>query len=321
MRILLLTHAFNGLAQRLFVDLRAAGHSVSVELDISDAVTEEAVALFDPDVVLAPFLKRAVPESVWSQRLTLVVHPGPPGDRGPSALDHAVLEGAADWGVTVLQAVADFDAGPVWGWQPCTLRPGATKGSLYRHEVTQAAAQAVQVALARVQPGSAQPLPVELSPRHGPERGWRPLVTRADRAVDWARHDAAEVLRRVRSADGFPGVAGALFEQPCTLFDAHAASAELTARTVAAAPGTVLARRGPALLVRCAAGAVWVGHVRRDGALKRPAIDAFAQAADVPECPRPCSATAMNGTNCSTANAARLAPRWAGSTSTSTTAR
>ena len=43
MRILLLTHAFNRLAQRLFVELRDAGHEVTVELDIADGVTEEAV--------------------------------------------------------------------------------------------------------------------------------------------------------------------------------------------------------------------------------------------------------------------------------------
>jgi putative two-component system hydrogenase maturation factor HypX/HoxX len=48
MKILLLTHAFNSLAQRLFVELRAAGHEVSVELDIADSVTEEAVALWRP---------------------------------------------------------------------------------------------------------------------------------------------------------------------------------------------------------------------------------------------------------------------------------
>ena len=54
MRILLLTHSFNSLSQRLFGLLRAQGHEVSVELDIADSVTEEAVALFRPDVVLAP---------------------------------------------------------------------------------------------------------------------------------------------------------------------------------------------------------------------------------------------------------------------------
>jgi len=291
MKILLLTHAFNSLAQRLFVELRAAGHAVSVELDIADSVTEEAVALWQPDVVLAPFLKRAIPERVWRRHLCLVVHPGPPGDRGPSALDHAVLEGVTDWGVTVLQAAADFDAGTVWAWQPCTLRAGATKASLYRHEVVRAASLAVHAALSRVQPGSGSPEPadVELQPLPAP-RGWRPLVKAADRAVDATLHDAAELLRRVRSADGFPGAAGRLFGHDCKLFDVHEASAEVTARAAAAAPGNVVARRGPALLLRCAQGAVWVGHVRRglnaDGtpALKLAATLAFeAEAAGLPE--------------------------------------
>ena len=286
MRILLLTHAFNGLAQRLFVELRAAGHGVSVELDIADAVTEDAVHRFDPDVVLAPFLKRAIPASVWQQRPCLVVHPGPPGDRGPSALDHAVLEGARDWGVTVLQAGAEFDAGAVWAWQPCTLREGATKASLYRHEVVRAATLAVQAALARWQPGGPAPWPAE--------RGWRPLVRAADRALDWARHDAAQALRRIRSADGFPGAAGSLFGVPCKLFDAHAASAAAEAEAATAAPGQVLAPRGPSLLVRAARGALWIGHVRRgeaaDGVapLKLAATAAFAaEAAALPEWPVP----------------------------------
>jgi putative two-component system hydrogenase maturation factor HypX/HoxX len=188
--------------------------------------------------------------------------------------------------VTVLQAAAEFDAGTVWAWQPCTLRAGATKASLYRHEVVQAASLAVQAALARLQPGAPDPAPALLPPLPRP-RGWKALVTRAERAVDPIRHDAAELLRRVRSADGFPGAAGTLFGQPCKLFDAHAASAAVEARSAAAPPGTVLARRGPALLLRCAAGAVWIGHVRRGeagDALKLPASEAFAaEAAALPE--------------------------------------
>ncbi len=317
MRILLLIHAFNGLAQRLFVELRAQGHAVSVEFDIADTVTEEAVQRFDPDLVLAPFLQRAIPESVWSRRLCLVVHPGPPGDRGPSALDHAVLEGLRDWGVTVLQATGDFDAGPVWAWQPCTLRDDATKSGLYRHEVVQAASQAVHAALARWRPGCTGPAPVlpstlpattlsDRTPARAaqlpstapapwpPGRGWRPLVKAAQRAVDWSRDDAAEAWRRIRSADGSPGVRSRLFGQPCRLFDAHAVSDAVKCRCDPAAPGAVLARRGPALLVRCARGALWIGHVRRGdpvsgvAPLKLAATTAFAEeAAALPEWPAP----------------------------------
>jgi putative two-component system hydrogenase maturation factor HypX/HoxX len=76
MKILLLTHAFNGLAQRLYVELDERGHTLSVEFDINDAVTREAVDLFQPDLVIAPFLKRAIPGDVWRRVPCLVVHPG-----------------------------------------------------------------------------------------------------------------------------------------------------------------------------------------------------------------------------------------------------
>jgi len=294
LRILLLCHAFNSLAQRLFVELRAAGHQVSVELDIADAVTEEAVALADPDLVIAPFLKRRIPEPVWSTRVCLVVHPGPPGDRGPSALDWALLQGRREGGVTVLQATGDFDAGPVWAWQPLRLRDGATKASVYRHEVVQAALVATLAALRRFVPGATAPGPAPAGPAAPPANGWQPLVSRAQRCIDWATQDSATVLRLVRSADGAPGASATLWGQPCKLFDAHAASQAVTQRAQPAAPGTVLARRGPAVLVRCADGAVWIGQVRRDaaadgrGALKLAATLAFAdEAAALPDWPVP----------------------------------
>lgn len=94
MRIQLGAHGFNGPTQRLHAELRADGHEVSFEYDIAASVTEEASALWRPDVPIAPFMKRRIPESVWSRRPCLVVHPGPPGDRGPAALDWAVLDGA-----------------------------------------------------------------------------------------------------------------------------------------------------------------------------------------------------------------------------------
>ena len=114
MRILLISHSFNGLTQRLYCELVTRGHEISIEFDIADAVSEEAVALFRPDLIIAPFLKRAIPESIWSRYCCLIVHPGPIGDRGPSALDWAIQGGAREWGVTVLQAEAEMDAGPVW---------------------------------------------------------------------------------------------------------------------------------------------------------------------------------------------------------------
>ena len=309
MKILLLTHLFNSLAQRVFVELRAWGHEVTVEFDIADAVTEEAVALARPDLVLAPFLKRRIPESVWRRVPCLVVHPGPPGDGGPSALDHAILEGEREWGVTVLQATGELDAGPVWGWAAFAMRE-VSKGDLYRREVVDAALRAVRESLTRWRPAATGPEPAPPLPaRLG---RWQPLVRADERAVDWARDDAETARRKIRSADGSPGVIGMLFGQRCRLFDAHPASAAALCAASAGAPGApgdALARRGPALLVRTHDGGLWIGHVRRDPAdparpaFKLAATRAFAaEAAALPELAVPLERDRAEGSDASDAS-------------------
>lgn len=151
MRILFLTHAFNSLTQRLYSELTARGHLVAIEFDIADSVAEEAVALFKPDLIVAPYLRRAIPESVWRKHTCLIVHPGIVGDRGPAALDWAIQSGEAEWGVTVLQAEAEMDAGPIWAAETFPLR-AAKKSSVYRNEVTEAATRAVLKAVENFQP-------------------------------------------------------------------------------------------------------------------------------------------------------------------------
>ncbi len=280
MRILFITRSFNGLAQRLFLELTARGHEVSIELDISAAVAEEAVALWQPALVIAPFMQRAIPNSVWQAVPCLVVHPGPPGDRGPSSLDWAIAEGRTDWGVTVLQAVAEMDAGPVWAHEPIALR-AAPKSSVYRREVSEAAVRAVLSAVQRAERGDG---PLDPQPAAGAGLGWRPLMAQGDRRIDWQRDDMAAVLRKIHAGDGSPGVDDELFGRACRLFDAHAQP--MAARH---APGTLIARHQQALLRATQDGAVWIGHVRfvdEPGRFKLPAALAFAdEAASLPAWP------------------------------------
>jgi putative two-component system hydrogenase maturation factor HypX/HoxX len=238
----------------------------------------------------------------------LVVHPGIPGDRGPSALDWAIHRGDAQWGVTVLQAVEDMDAGEVWAWEPFAVRPGATKSSLYRREVTHAAVVTVLPALQRFSPGSLTPkaagfLDKTYTTTIKPGT-WNPLMRQTDRRINWPTDTTQTVLQKIAAADGSPGVLDTLFDHPCRLFDAHLASAEVAAAFSGHEPGTVLARRGPALLRRTVDGAIWIGHVRKEedatpaqtaptqtpgsGVLKLAATRVFAaQAVALPELPVP----------------------------------
>ena len=279
MRILLLTHAFNSLTQRLGAELQKRGHEISIEFDIADSVAEEAVALFRPDLIVAPYLRRAIPESIWKHTVCLIVHPGIVGDRGPSALDWALQTGEAEWGVTVLQAEAEMDAGPVWASAVFPLR-AAKKSSVYRNEVTQAAMQAVLQAIERFAGGGYRPTPLAA---HGDARGrLRPLMRQADRAIDWQRNDTATVLHKINAADGFPGVADSLFGQACHIYDAWPEA--VLRGTADAKPGELIARRETAVLRRTIDAAVWIGHVKRADSIKLPATLAFAvESAALPE--------------------------------------
>jgi len=268
MRILFLTHSFNSLSQRLFVELRRLGHEISIEFDINDRVTEEAVALCRPDLVIAPFLKRAIPESVWRQTLCWIVHPGPVGDRGPAALDWAIEEDAAQWGVTVLQADAQMDAGDVWASAGFPMRAGS-KSSLYRREVADAAVRAVTLALERLQDPDFRPAALPENP-DGSRGRWRPAIKAAQRRIDWGNDSAAGVLRRLRAADGFPGVRDEILGLPVRLFNAWPES------SLRGEPGAVIATRDGAICRATRDAAVWITHLRGIGSgqgdLKLPAV-------------------------------------------------
>lgn len=273
MRILFLVHGFNSLSQRLYVELLERGHELSVEIDINEATTAEAVELFEPELILAPFLKRAIPSSVWSRHVCMVVHPGPPGDRGPAALDWAVLDGAREWGVTVLQAEAQLDAGPVWASARFTPR-AVRKSSLYREEVTEAAVLTVLEAIWRFESLDRMRLPASVAADSG---GWRPAVRQTERRIDWSLDSTETVLRKIHASDGYPGVADSLFGQSFRLFDVR------PDRQLGGAPGELLARRHSSVARATRDGAVWIGQLQAmipgTTTFKQAATDALGEAA------------------------------------------
>ena len=283
LRILFLTHAFNSLTQRLYIELQQQGHEVSVEFDINDIVAAEAVNLYQPDLIIAPFLKRAIPESIWDKTTCLIVHPGIAGDRGPSALDWAILNNETLWGVTVLQANKEMDAGDIWTTQAFMTRH-TSKASLYRNEVTEAAAIAVLKAVALFEKGNFIPQPLDYSNTENSTIAGKkllkikgqlqPLMTQNERKIHWYEDTTNIVLRKIRSADGFPGVLDDIFGREYYLYDAH------EEQQLSGKPGELIARCGGAICRATIDGAVWIGHLRDKQAehpFKLPATRLLAQ--------------------------------------------
>ncbi|MGO4699747.1 enoyl-CoA hydratase-related protein [Dyella sp. 2RAB6] len=251
MRILFLSTKHNGLSQRAQVELEELGHHLDIAEVASGAQMEAAAQRFRPDLILAPMLKSAIPASVWQRCTCLIVHPGIPGDRGPSALDWALLEGALQWGVTVLEARDEMDGGPVWAHREFPLR-AASKSAIYRRETTDAAMAAIREALERCQRGQRPPFGERIETR-GRER---PPCRQSDRQLGWDA-PAEQLLRHIRSADSAPGLQATLAGVKVRLFGAQL-EAKLRGK-----PGQLLGRRDDALCVACADGALWISHVRR----------------------------------------------------------
>ena len=283
MQILFLVSAHNSLSQRALIALTELGHDVAVAVVDSAPSMEAAVRVHAPDLIVCPFLKTLIPESIWERHCCLIVHPGPRGDRGPSSLDWAIELDKREWGVTVLQANGEVDAGEVWATSTFTMRPAA-KSSLYRHEVRAAAVEAVLDAVDRiVLVGAARSASAHVaSPAARP---CLPLMTQQARAIDWTSDRTERVLRKIRAGDGSPGVLDTIDGKHFHLFGAH------PERTLGGWPGELLAQRNGAICRATVDGAVWITHLKRQGSqnerhFKLPAARALARAGlelDVPE--------------------------------------
>lgn len=297
MRVLLLCSSFNGLSQRVWTELTGAGHEVTVQAmaDAGDGLDNDerirrAVATSDPDIILCPFLKERVPDDVWSARRTIIIHPGPKGDRGPSSLDWAITEAAPQWGVTALQAVAEMDAGPIWASRTFPMpTESPRKSALYNGPVADAAVELVREVMTKAADSSFVPEPLDYD-RPDVFGRLRPTMRQADRRFDWS-DSTAEILRRIRAADGSPGVRTTLAGLEVSVFDAHPGTAS------PGEPGTIALRRHGAVLVRTGDGAIWIGHARVVNGepgkrIKLPATMVLGdRIADVPESLGPLNAT------------------------------
>ncbi|MFI6084584.1 hydrogenase maturation protein [Streptomyces sp. NPDC051217] len=276
MDILLVASAFNSLTQRVFAELGDRGHSVGVELALGDEPLREAVRRTAPDLVIAPMLKTAIPADIWSAHVCLIVHPGPVGDRGPSSLDWALHTGAAEWGVTVLQASAEMDGGDVWASVRCDVPAAIGKSDLYRNEVSDAAVEAVLLAVARFASGTYVPRRQDTTASvaamgtatgtttdtaTGTRTGTaavraRPYFDQSLRRVDWASDPTETVVRKLRGADSQPGVLDVLLEEEWYLHGGHPED------TLRGKPGELLATRSGALCRATVDGAVWIPELR-----------------------------------------------------------
>ncbi len=255
MKILLFASAYNSMTQRFHVELTYLGHDVSFELAISDVVMTEAVKLYQPEIIIAPFLKTAIPESIWRNYLCIIIHPGIKGDRGISSIDWAILNDEPEWGVTAFQANSEMDAGDIWSSINFPMN-GETKSGVYRGKCAQAAIKAIKQTLENFANKDYVPEPLDYT-RPDVKGCWHNPMKQKIRAIDWSKDTTEMVTRKIRSADSQPGLLDNLFDQPLYLYGAYAEN------TLTGIPGKIIAQRHGAICRATVDGAVWITHLKK----------------------------------------------------------
>ncbi len=273
MKILFITSSFNGMAQRLWIELDRLNHHVQIHIHEGDEKKlEDKVASYKPELIIAPYLTRKIPASVYENYTCLIVHPGIPGDRGASSLDWAILEGRKEWGVTILEAVEKMDAGPVWAYKLFPMR-FTSKAKIYRCEVTQAAASAVLESVEKFEKKNFKPIPLDYqNPLF--QGKWNQKIRQSDLRFNW-KDSTQEIVKKIHAADSSPGVLVELFEEE---YFAYGAWKE---EKLKGKPGEIIAQRNKAVCVGTGDGAVWITHLKKnvEQSIKLPATIALGEKA------------------------------------------
>ncbi|GBG84729.1 hypothetical protein CBR_g39105 [Chara braunii] len=287
LQFLLLCDAFNSMTQRAKLELESLGHEAVVGVWETKGATVAMIKQVKPDVILCPYLTKFVPASIYENRDVpcIIVHPGIEGDRGMSSIDWALHDGAKEWGVTLLQADREMDAGPIWATKTFFIeREHPTKSSLYRIECIDAAMVCIREFVSKLQSGQ-QPRPLDYSKPDVKGR-LRPRMLTDDRIVDW-NLSAQEIAPIVRCCDSQPGAMGTILNKLVHLYGAHVEKQPdtiLKALVDERQPGDVIGSRHNAILVRCGdETALWISHVRLATSLiKLPATMALFPDAEPP---------------------------------------
>jgi putative two-component system hydrogenase maturation factor HypX/HoxX len=263
-KILILASSFSGLCQRVLRELLIAGHHVDQHYGMDPPLLREQISRFQPDLIVCPFLTHRIPDDIWQNHRCLIVHPGIEGDRGPSSLDWAISGDRSYWGVTLLQADAEMDAGDIWGTAEFPLRD-AGKTSIYKREVSEAAVRLIKQAITNAATPGFKPRPLDY--KNPAVKGvLLDTMRQQNRKIDWQNDSTRTVLQKIRAADTSPGVLDQLLGHEVFLYG------PIQEPHLRGEPGELLALAYGAACIATIDGAVWIRQMKCRQHAHLPAI-------------------------------------------------
>jgi methionyl-tRNA formyltransferase len=164
-----------------------------------------------------------------------------PAYRGAAPINHAILAGERQTGVSIMRMAEGLDTGPIHRATALPIDPDETAG-----ELTERLAELGAETLAQVlgELGEREPVPQDEA-----RASWAPMLAKADGEIDW-RRPARSLHDQVRGLNPWPGAFSFLDGEPLKVHR----SALLETAAGAAEPGTVTAHSAVGLDVACGDG-------------------------------------------------------------------
>ena len=258
MKILLIISSFNSLSQSVYCKLQELEHKVFIKFAISKELMIEAVQEINPDIVFCPFLKQFIPNEIFENYPTFVLHPGIIGDRGHNSLDNAINDEVKQWGVVILKANEVLDGGDIYAQSNFIMREESNKASIYRNEVTQSTLKALEQFLQNYQNKDFIPTKQILNPIHK-------NLSQENRKINWQKDNTKQILKKINMSDSTPGVKDEILGVECYLFSAFIED------TLRGETKEILAKRDGAICIGTIDGAIWISQIQELDSFKLPA--------------------------------------------------
>jgi methionyl-tRNA formyltransferase len=179
--------------------------------------------------------------------------------RGAAPIQRAIEAGDAETGITLMQMDEGLDTGAMLLREAIPITAADTSGSLYERLATLGAKLVVE-GLHRLSDLRPEAQPTEhVTYAHKLQKSEAPL--------DWTA-SAAQLERRVRAFDPFPGTSVAVGDEVLKIWRAGVVPPDAA---TACAPGTVLRVDGQAWHVACGQGVLALTELQRPGGRRQPA--------------------------------------------------
>ncbi len=227
---------------------------------LRDPATHAPLVAAAPEVLVVAAYGLILPQAVLAipRRGCLNIHGSLlPRWRGAAPIQRAIEAGDAETGVGIMQMEAGLDTGPTLLVESLPIADDDTAATLH-DKLAALGGRLIVDALARLD---------ELRPTPQPAEGvtYANKIGKAESVLDW-RRPAAELARRVRAFNPFPGAAGSVAGTAIKVWMARPEAG-------AGEPGTVLTADADGVRVACGEGVLNLVLLQKPGGKRLPARD------------------------------------------------